>query len=120
MCPTGFGSGTIAFHNVYHSTYLSDSKVEKHKNHHYVNDTHIYVAITPDNASSAIPVLQKCLRSVQEWMAASKLRLNPEFSIFSLPTQQASLSHVYPFAILGNLLHPPSCVHKLCVLFYPS
>ena len=27
----------------------------------YADDTQIYVAITPDNASSAVPELQKCL-----------------------------------------------------------
>ena len=79
-----------------------------------------FVAITPDNASSAIPELQKCLRSVQDWLAASKLKLNPdktEFIVFGSPAQQASLSHVYPVNILGNQLLPSSCVRNLGVLF---
>ena len=53
-------------------------------------------------------------------MAASKLKLNPdktEFIIFGSPSQQASLSHVYPVDILGNLLYPSSCVRNLGVLF---
>ena len=52
--------------------------------------------ITPENESSAIPELQKCLRSFQDWMAASKLKLNPEFIIFGSPAQQVA----YPMSIL--------------------
>ena len=71
--------------------------VAKFKNHIYAYGTQIDVAITPDNESSAIPELQKCLRSVQGWIAASKLKLNPdktEFIIFSSPAQQGSLSNM--------------------------
>ena len=81
------------------------------------------MAITPDKASSAIPELQDCLRLVQDWMAASKLKLNPdktEFIIFGSPSQRDSLSHVYPVDILGNLLLPSSCVRNLGVLFDAS
>ena len=48
------------------------------------------MAINPDNASSAIPEPRECLRSVQDWMAGSKLKLNPdktEFIIFGSSSQ---------------------------------
>ena len=47
------------------------AKFKNIKHHLYADDTKIYVAITPDNASSVIPELQKCLRSVQDCIAAS-------------------------------------------------
>ena len=85
-----------------------------------VDDTQIYVAIIPKNASSAIPELQACLRSVQDWMAASKLKLNTyktEFIIFGTIDQQDSLSPFYPVHILGSLIHPSDCVRRLGVVF---
>ena len=78
------------------------------------------MAITPKNASSAIPELQQYLGSVQDWMAASKLKLNPdktEFIIFGTPAQQDSLSPFYPVDILGSLIHPSDCVRHLGILF---
>ena len=47
-------------------------------NHHlYADDTQIYITITPENATTAIPELQSCLESVQSWMDSNKLKLNP-------------------------------------------
>ena len=54
------------------------AKLKTIKQHPYADDTQIYVAITPDNLSLAIPELKKCIRWVQDWMAASKLKLNPD------------------------------------------
>ena len=82
-----------------------------------MDDTQIYATITTDKSSSAITEPQKCLGSVQDWMAASKLKLNPEKREFIIFARQASLSHVYPVYILGNLHHPSSGVCKLGVLF---
>ena len=53
--------------------------------------------------------LPQNFKSVQDWLAASKLKLNPdktEFIIFGSPAQQASLPTVYLVENLGNLLHP--------------
>ena len=49
------------------------TKLKNIKHYLYADDTQIHVAITPENANSAITELQECLRSVQDWMAASKL-----------------------------------------------
>ena len=73
-----------------------------------MDDTQIYVAITLE--------LHKCLRTVHDWMHASKLKLNPDktaFIIFGSSAHQASPSQFYPGIILGNLLHPSSCVCNL-------
>ena len=38
----------------------------KNISHHlYANNTQIYITITPENATTAIPELQSCLESVQ-------------------------------------------------------
>ena len=96
------------------------SKFDDIKHHLHDDDTQIYVAITPKNASSAISELQECLRSVQDWVAVSKLKLNPDktkFIIFSTPDQPDSLSLFYPVNILGSLIHPSDCVRSLGVCF---
>ena len=54
------------------------AKFKNIKHYLYADDTQIYVAITPDNASPAFPALQECIRSVQDWMAASKFKLKPD------------------------------------------
>ncbi len=90
-------------------------------NHHlYADDTQIYIAITPDNASTAIPELQSCLKSVHKWMVSNKLKLNPdktEFIIFGSDQQRAKLSHLFPVDILGNNLSPTDKVRNLGVIF---
>ena len=75
----------------------------------------VYLAITPKNASSAIPKLQTCLRSVKDWMAANKLKLNPDKTEFNCSAGWSI--PCLPVEILDNLLHPSSCVHKLGVVF---
>ena len=80
------------------------SKFDDIKHHLYADDTQIYVAITPKHASAAVPELQECLRSVHDWMAASKLKLNPDktqFIIFGTPDERDSLSPFYPVDILA-------------------
>ncbi len=88
--------------------------------HLYANDTQIYIAITPDNASTAIPELQSCLNSVHKWMDTNKLKLNPdktEFIIFGSDQQRAQPSYLYPVDILGNDLSPNDKVRNLGVIF---
>ncbi len=62
-------SGLISgFHNVRH--------------HLYADDTQVYIAITPENASKAVPELQSCLCVIQDWMSANELKLNPDKTEF--------------------------------------
>ena len=89
------------------------SKFECIKHHLYADDTQIYVAITPKNASHNIPVLQECLVAVRDWMALNKLKLNPdktEFIVFGSTSQRASLKSIFPVDILGNSLEPSHSV----------
>ena len=59
-----------------------------------------------------------CLSSVQLWMSANTLKLNPditEFIVFGSKRQQAELAPVFPAYILGNRLIPAVTVKHLGV-----
>ncbi len=84
----------------------------------YADDTQLYISLTPSNASTAIAELQKCLKSVQAWMAANKLKLNPdktEFIVFGSEAQRKTLSTFFPIDILDNKLTPSDTVRNLGV-----
>ena len=106
------------------ASYMSLISSFKNINHHlYADDTQIYITITPDNATTAIPELQSCLESVQSWMDSSKLKLNPdktEFIVFGSKVLRNKLSHLFPVNILGNLLSPSEKVRNLGVIFDSS
>ena len=90
------------------------------KHHLYADDTQIYICVTPQNASSAIPELQRCLQEIQSWMASSKLKLNPdktEFILFGSDAQRKQLSNLFPIDILGSSLTPVKKVRNLGVIF---
>ena len=93
-------------------------------NHHlYADDTQIYITITAENATTAIPELQFCLESVQSQMDSSKLKLSPdktEFIVFGSKVLRNKLSHLFPVNILGNLLSPSEKVRNLGVIFVSS
>ena len=79
---------------------------------------HIYISMTPSNASNSIKDIQGCLSSVQSWMSANKLKLNPdktEFIVFGNKRQQAELAPFFPADILGNALVPAVWVKNLGV-----
>ncbi len=84
----------------------------------YADDTQLYISLTPTNPSTAIAELQKCLSSVQAWMSANKLKLNPdktEFIVFGHEAQRKTLSSLFPVDILDNKLSPSYSVRNLGV-----
>ena len=86
----------------------------------YTDDTQIYISIMPSNASNSIKDIQGCLSSVQSWMSANRLKLNPnktEFIVFGNKRQQAELAPFFPADILGNRLVPADTVKNLGVKF---
>ena len=46
--------------------------------HFYADDTQIYLTFNPDNASTSISQLEKCVTEVRNWMAANFLKLNDD------------------------------------------
>ena len=99
------------------------SRFKNISNHLYAHDTQIYITITPENTTTAMPELQSCLESVQSWMNSSKLKLNPdktEFIVFGFKILRNKLSHLFPVNILGKLLSPSDKVRNLGVIFDSS
>lgn len=65
-------------------------------------------------------ILQKCLQSIQEWMANNRLKLNPdktEFIVFSSPSKKSSLAKFFPVNLLGSEISPAQKVKNLGVIF---
>ena len=86
----------------------------------YADDTQIYVSLTPTNANAMLEILQKCLQSIQEWMAQNRLKLNPdktEFILFSNPSKRSWLSTFFPVDLLGSQCSPTQKVRNLGVIF---
>ena len=73
------------------------------KFHFNADDTQLYVYLSHKNASAALSKLNACLQEVQQWMALSKLKLNPdktEFIIFGSTAKCRKLSTHFPVNIL--------------------
>ena len=58
--------------------------IGKHKGvkFHYTDDTQVYIHLSLKNSSAAFEKLNRCLDDIKEWMAASKLKLNPDKTEF--------------------------------------
>ena len=72
------------------------------KHHLYADDTQMYISIAIKNASTSIPQIQNCLKSVQEWM--------PPVSSNSIHPRENS----YCLARLSN----PNCCQLYFLLIY--
>ena len=73
------------------------------------------------NASAGFDKLNRCLQDVNEWMSASKIKLNPhktDFIPFGSKKQRERLNVCFPIDILGNPLHPTKSVRNLGVWFH--
>ena len=52
------------------------------KVHFYADDSQVYVHLSQKNASAAFEQLKRCLDDVKECMSTSKLKLNPDKTVF--------------------------------------
>ena len=88
--------------------------------HFYADDTQLYIPLTPHNFNPAIATLQKCLTDVQSWMAANKLKLNPdktEFILLGTQSQRDKIAGCFPVDILGSKVIPTDKARNLGVIF---
>ena len=88
--------------------------------HFYADDTQLYIQLTPQNFKSVFPILQNCLRDLQSWMYANKLKLNPdktEFILIGSEAQRRKLASCFPVDVLGSQVQPSDKVRNLGVVF---
>ena len=110
-----------AFGPILYSLYTTPlSKViSKHpddKSHFYTDDTQL----THKNAKIAFDQLGKCVKDVELWLCANKLKLNAnktDLNIFGSKSQQEKLNPFFPVNILGESLTPSDAVKNLGVWF---
>ena len=118
--PQGSVLGPLLF-SLYTAPLIIIIRLHPHiKFYFYVDDTQLYIHISHKNASAALCKLKACLHDVQQWMSLSKLKLNPEktvFIVFGSKAQHQKISSNFPFSILGSLLHPVDSVRNLGVSF---
>ena len=93
------------------------------KHHFYADDTQLYITLSPTNFSQSMTALTDCLNDIQNFMAANKLKLNPdktEFILIGSKYSRKQLHLLFPHDILGNKVSPASNVKNLGVVFDPN
>ena len=60
--------------------------------HSYADDTQIYISLTGDTATESLKMFQSCITGVSDWMAQSKLKLNPSKTFLSLDRNRSGRS----------------------------
>ena len=81
--PQGSVLGPLLF--TLYTTPLSSMIFEHAIPHHlYADDSQLYVSFASGDSAAALNGLQSCLASVQTWMPANKLKLNPDKTEFLL------------------------------------
>ena len=55
---------------------LADIVAEHVSLHEYADDNQLYIHCQPEDAQSAVLSVQQCVSVIEQWMAASRLRLN--------------------------------------------
>ena len=88
--------------------------------HFYVEDTQLFIHLSPDDSLKSFDRLKSCLNDIQVWMSENKLKLNPdktEFIVFGAKDRYKWLSDSFPVNILGNCLPPTDVARNLGILF---
>ena len=76
--------------------------------------------LSQTNYTTDLVTLQECLKDVQNWMNANKLKLNPdktEFILFGTKSQRAKMADCFPVDVLGNEISPTEKARNLGVVF---
>ena len=117
--PQGSVLGPLLF--VLYTTPLSTVVDGQSMPHHlYADDTQLYISFSAGDSESALLRLQQCLESVQQWMLANKLKLNPdktEFLLIGHEQQRAKYLSRFPISLLGVDTKPAKSARNLGVLF---
>jgi len=88
--------------------------------HLYADDSQIYLSFSSRDSTTSLNVLSECLASVQGWMLANKLKLNPgktEFLLIGNKAQRDKFVSLFPFDLMGNKVKPAKSGRNLGVIF---
>lgn len=88
--------------------------------HFYADDSQLYVSFSMRDSTAALQTLQSCLNSVQSWMQANKLKLNPEKTEFLLighEQQRKKYFGLFPYHLLNISTSPADKARNLGVIF---
>lgn len=88
--------------------------------HFYADDSQLYVSFSSSNSAVSLNNLKSCLDSVQLWMSANKLKLNPdktEFLLIGHERQRSKYLAMFPVDLLGVQTGPAKTARNLGVIF---
>ena len=85
--------------------------------HFYVDDTHIYISFSPENASSAASIIESCIKDVFSWLVANKLCANPNKTEYLLFNSRNINLQVININFDSDVISPSYSAKNLGVLF---
>jgi len=92
--------------------------------HAFADDNQLYIHCRPDGVQSAAANVENCVRDIEHWMAANRLRLNPEKTELIWLGAKHSLLKIPdggpPLTVGGNHITTSDVVRVLGVLLTPN
>jgi len=122
--PPRIGSGTTT--DGLYTLYTADLTyvVERHGIclHQYSDDSKVYVSVPISDVTTAIQRLAVCVSSINDWMSASRLRLNPTKTevIWLGASQQVSRINIGDIPMLSTTIKVAESARDLAVIQYQA